>query len=243
MTSPDEDELQLKENVHDFNWVPLSLTHVEYPKGDYLGKFLALVSLSPFGITSGFIALILFRRDVHTIVFFIGTLCNELLNLILKNILSEGRPLQRVNYTEYGMPSGHSQFSWFFATYIICFVCIRLHHMNNNSTLETVWKTVILLSCVSFAMVVSISRIYLQYHTWKQVICGTLVGIMFGSFWFALTHVVLTPYFPIIVSWRISEILLIRDTTLIPNVLWFEYTNARQETRARSRKLVSMKSQ
>lgn len=42
---------------------------------------------------------------------------------------------------------------------------------------------------------------------------------------------------------KISEILLLRDTTLIPNVLWFEYTNTRQEVRARSRKLVSMKSQ
>jgi hypothetical protein len=42
---------------------------------------------------------------------------------------------------------------------------------------------------------------------------------------------------------RISEFLLLRDTTLIPNVLWFEYTNSRQEARARSRKLVSMKSQ
>lgn len=42
---------------------------------------------------------------------------------------------------------------------------------------------------------------------------------------------------------RISEYLLLRDTTLIPNILWFEYTNIRTEARARSRKLVSMKSQ
>lgn len=37
--------------------------------------------------------------------------------------------------------------------------------------------------------------------------------------------------------------LLLRDTTLIPNVLWFEYTSSRQEARARSRKLVPMKAQ
>lgn len=47
----------------------------------------------------------------------------------------------------------------------------------------------------------------------------------------------------IFVSRRISEYLLLRDTTLIPNILWFEYTNTRQEARARSRKLISMKSQ
>lgn len=241
MASLEEDELGHKQTIH---WVPLSLTHVEYPKGDWLGKIFALISLFPFGIGSGFVALVLFRRDLHTIVFFLGTLLNELLNMILKNIFAEDRPLQRsVNYTEYGMPSAHSQFSWFFATYVICFVCIRLHHMNNNSTFETVWKTVIVVGCIAFATLVSLSRIYLQYHSWKQVICGIFIGIIFGSLWFALTHVVLTPYFPLVVSWRVSEMLLIRDTTLIPNVLWFEYTNARQEARARSRKLVSMKSQ
>lgn len=42
---------------------------------------------------------------------------------------------------------------------------------------------------------------------------------------------------------KVSEFFLLRDTTLIPNVLWFEYTNSRQEARARGRKLGSMKSQ
>nr|CAD7589680.1 unnamed protein product [Timema genevievae] len=85
--------------------------------------------------------------------------------------------------------------------------------------------------------------VYLQYHTWKQVLSGALVGFLFGSLWFALTYLIFTPLFPLIASWRISEFLLLRDTTLIPNVLWFEYTHSRQEARARSRKLVSMKSQ
>lgn len=72
------------------DWVPLSLTLVEYPKGkklhsaliilesrcfislqifagDTLGKLLALISLAPFGIGAGFVTLILFRRDLHTV--------------------------------------------------------------------------------------------------------------------------------------------------------------------------------
>lgn len=36
--------------------------------GDFIGKLLALISLAPFGIGSGFIALILFRRDLHTVL-------------------------------------------------------------------------------------------------------------------------------------------------------------------------------
>ncbi|KAG8231784.1 hypothetical protein J437_LFUL011884 [Ladona fulva] len=225
-------------------WVPLALTLVEYPQGDWLGKLLAMSSLMPFGIIAGFIALVLFRRDLHTIAFFIGTMVNELLNLILKHTICEARPLHRnALYTEYGMPSSHSQFMWFFAVYVIYFVFWRLHHMNNSTVLENVWKTAIIVGCVSMATMVTISRVYLQYHTWKQVLSGFLVGVIFATVWFAITHLFLTPLFPIVASWRVSEFLMLRDTTLIPNVLWFEYTNSRQESRARGRKLVSMKSQ
>ncbi|XP_063234737.1 dolichyldiphosphatase 1-like [Bacillus rossius redtenbacheri] len=225
-------------------WVPLSLTLVEYPQGDWLGKLFAIISLMPFGIISGFVALILFRRDMHTITFFLGTGLNEVLNLILKHTFCEARPIHRnALYTEYGMPSSHSQFMWFFSTYVLYFVFIRLHHINNNTLLENMWKTAISVTCILVSTLVTISRVYLQYHTWKQVLSGALVGFLFASLWFALTYLIFTPLFPLIASWRMSEFLLLRDTTLIPNVLWFEYTHSRQEARARGRKLVSMKSQ
>lgn len=35
--------------------------------GDTIGKLLALISLAPFGIGAGFVTLILFRRDLHTV--------------------------------------------------------------------------------------------------------------------------------------------------------------------------------
>lgn len=80
-------------NNGEIEWQPLALTLVEYPKGklnsdcicsvilskvnltrssvcvsgDWLGKFFALISLSPFGIGAGFVSLILFRRDLHTV--------------------------------------------------------------------------------------------------------------------------------------------------------------------------------
>ncbi|XP_030761150.1 dolichyldiphosphatase 1-like [Sitophilus oryzae] len=225
-------------------WVPLSLTLVEYPKGDIIGKFLALISLAPFGIGAGFVALILFRRDLHTITFFLGTLCSECLNYVLKHLICDKRPIRREDvYVEYGMPSSHAQFVSFFATYIIYFVFVRLHHMNNNTIIENISKFLIISSSMVVAVLVCISRVYLQYHSLSQVVWGVVVGFLFATFWFALTSLVFTPLFPQVVSWRISEILMIRDTTLIPNVLWFEYTNTRQEARARSRKLVSMKSQ
>ncbi|XP_043246347.1 dolichyldiphosphatase 1-like isoform X2 [Amphibalanus amphitrite] len=80
-------------------------------------------------------------------------------------------------------------------------------------------------------------RVYLQYHTWWQVVCGGGVGLALAVVWFILVHYVFTPCFPQIVQWRVCELLLICDTTLIPCVMWFEYANIRQEARARQRKL------
>ncbi|XP_018006844.1 dolichyldiphosphatase 1 [Hyalella azteca] len=88
-----------------------------------------------------------------------------------------------------------------------------------------------------------VSRVYLLYHSWAQVIVGSVLGAVLGVGWFFIVHVHLTPLFPQIASWSICELLMIRDTSLIPNILWFEYTHARNENRARNRKLVSMKSQ
>lgn len=225
------------------NWKPFSLTHVEYPEGDRIGQLLAISSLTPIAIIVGFITLILFRRDLHTIMFFVGALLNEAINLIMKKIIAEPRPLLRKSlYTEYGMPSSHSQMMWFFSSYSILFLIFRLRHIN-SSVLELIWKVVVAMALVAAAIVVSYSRVYLLYHSWSQVIWGAVIGLALGTCWFTLTHLVLTPFFPIVASWRISERLMIRDTSLIPNIMWFEYTHARTENRTRSRKLTSMKSQ
>ncbi|KAK0175656.1 hypothetical protein PV327_009388 [Microctonus hyperodae] len=231
-------------NLGSTKWIPFSLTHVEYPQGDFLGRMLAFISLTPFAVIVGFVTLILFRRDLHTISYFIGVIANEIVGLLLKYTIKEARPMRRdIVYMEYGMPSAHSQFMWFFTTYTTLFVCFRMHLNNNSTVTERLWRWTIIIGCAIVATLVTFSRIYLQYHTISQVFCGFLAGTTMGIVWFYITHLVLTPLFPIIVSWRISEYLLLRDTTLIPNVLWFEYTNIRTETRARSRKLVSMKSQ
>lgn len=252
MSSPDmESVVQPPPQAHHFysynhsDWQPITLTLVEYPKGDLLGKLLAWISLAPLGIGAGFVALILFRRDLHTIVFFIGTLFNECINIALKHWIQEPRPMSRAQiWTEYGMPSSHSQFMCFFTQYVLLFILIRLHHMNNNNArMERLVRLLVLVVCSAATFLVCFGRIYLQYHTLGQVMVGVVVGLVVGTLWFSLTHWFLTPLFPMVVSWRVSELFLLRDTTLIPNILWFEYTVTRQEARARARKLVSMKSQ
>lgn len=227
-------------------WEPIVFTLVEYPKGDLYGKLLAIISLLPIFSIAGFLALIMFRRDLHTITFFCGVLLNDVVNRILKHWIKEPRPIIRYHMFKengYGMPSSHSQFIWFFTVYTTLFILIRLHHMNNNAPLERAVRILVLITCWALAFLVSISRIYLVYHTWPQVFVGSAIGTLLGGLWFCFTHFTLTPLFPCIVTWKISEFFLLRDTTLIPNILWFEYTVTRQESRARARKLISMKSQ
>lgn len=170
---------------------------------------------------------------------------NELLNKILKHTIREPRPVSRMHsYTEYGMPSNHSQFMSFFASYVLFFVLIRLPPFNQNAFLERFWRLLIIGGTWFASLLVCYSRVYLQYHSWSQVLMGICIGLATGSLWFALTQFCLSPLlFPKIVTWKISELLLLRDTTLIPNVLWFEYTATRKEASARSRKLNSMKMQ
>jgi len=53
--------------------VPFELTHVRYPPGDYMGQALAVVSLLPLGIVVALSTLVVARRDVRCISFFVGT--------------------------------------------------------------------------------------------------------------------------------------------------------------------------
>jgi dolichyldiphosphatase len=101
--------------------------------GDLFGKLLAWSSLSPMGIGAGFIALILFRRDLHTITFFLGTLVNECFNLVLKHWFKQPRPLLRENmYSGYGMVGSKRKKLSTISIYLILIFHRSLHHMHNS---------------------------------------------------------------------------------------------------------------
>ncbi|XP_063792554.1 dolichyldiphosphatase 1 [Pseudophryne corroboree] len=221
-------------------WRPVSLTHVEYPAGDVYGQLLAYLSLGPIFILISFVTLIIFKRELHTISFLGGLVMNEGLNWLIKNIVREPRPCEGTHTTvttEYGLPSSHSQFMWFFSVYSFLFLYLRMHQTNNARFLDLLWRHVLSLCLLTAACLVSYSRVYLLYHSWSQVTYGAVAGSILAVAWFAVTQEILTPLFPRIAAWPISEFFLIRDTSLIPNILWFEYTVTRSEARSRQRKL------
>lgn len=73
--------------------------------------------------------------------------------------------------------------------------------MNNNAPLERAMRTLVVGMCWIVAALVCIGRIYLQYHSWSQVIIGALIGVLTGTSWFFFTHLALAPKYPWVVSW------------------------------------------
>uniref|UniRef100_A0A803JH92 Dolichyldiphosphatase n=1 Tax=Xenopus tropicalis TaxID=8364 RepID=A0A803JH92_XENTR len=208
--------------------------------GDIYGQLLAYLSLGPVFLLISFLTLIIFKRELHTISFLLGLVVNEGVNWSIKNIVREPRPCEGTHATvttEYGLPSSHSQFMWFFSVYSFLFLYLRMHQTNNARFLDLLWRHVLSLCLLTVAFLVSYSRVYLVYHSWSQVVYGGVTGSVLAIAWFVITQEVLTPLFPRIAAWPISEFFLIRDTSLIPNILWFEYTVTRAEARNRQRKL------
>ena len=127
--------------------------------GDVIGKLLACASMLPLVVIVGFVTLILFRRDLHTVRLFIWSGYNMQINFVLKHTLRQPRPLVRdTQFNEFGMPSSHCQFLWFFSAYSVLFLWVRLHHINNNHPTVWMWKLLASFGCVIAAIITAFAR-------------------------------------------------------------------------------------
>uniref|UniRef100_G1TQK4 Dolichyldiphosphatase n=1 Tax=Oryctolagus cuniculus TaxID=9986 RepID=G1TQK4_RABIT len=172
--------------------------------GDLSGHLLAYLSLSPIFVIIGFVTLIIFKRELHTISFLGGLALNEGVNWLIKHVIQEPRPCGGPHAavgTKYGMPSSHSQFMWFFSVYSFLFLYLRMHQTNNARFLDLLWRHLLSLGLLTAAFLVSYSRVYLLYHTWSQVLYGGVAGSLMAVAWFVFTQEVLTPLFPRIAAW------------------------------------------
>jgi dolichyldiphosphatase len=182
----------------------LSITHVQYEQGDIIGELLAYSSLAPVFTIVAFTALIVMNRNIKTVYFLTGQLLNELFNLCLKLWIKEPRPAQLL--TDYGMPSSHTQFMWFFTTYSFWYL------LNRPAPLKLKrWISVVPFAILCLTMGVTISRLYLGYHTFKQVAVGFLVGILSGTTWYLFLSIA-EPYFKPIINSDLGKLLELQDT-------------------------------
>jgi dolichyldiphosphatase len=121
-----------------------------------------------------------------------GQLACEALNFVLKRILKEERPKQ-MHGKGYGMPSSHAQFVAFFSLSLTLFLLFR--HVPKKPTrshtpLSLVARVGLSGLALTCAGLVAWSRIYLSYHTPKQVVVGLLAGAVSAVGWFGVTTVI-----------------------------------------------------
>ncbi|CAH9078206.1 unnamed protein product [Cuscuta epithymum] len=208
--------------------VPLkavTLTHVRYRKGDQLGHFLAWVSLVPVFISlGGFFSHFIFRRELQGIFFAIGLLISQFINEIVKKSVQQARPETCVileTCDSHGWPSSHAQYMFFFAVYLTLLTRRRLGSLFRYQ----MWVAVLVIWPLSILTLYS--RVYLGYHSVAQVLAGAGLGAVLGGAWFWVVNSQIRRHFPAMEETALGRFFYIKDTSDIPDVLRFEYENAR----------------
>ncbi|KAG1371583.1 lipid phosphate phosphatase gamma [Cocos nucifera] len=204
----------------------VTLTHVRYRRGNPLGHFLAWVSLIPVFISlGGFVTHFLFRRELQGLCFALGLLVSQVLSELIKNSVRQSRPATCAALEmcdSHGWPSSHSQYMFFFATYVTLLGYKGLVGVTSS-------RSRLFFAVLPWppAVLTLYSRVYLGYHTVTQVFAGATLGLVLGVGWFWIVNGMLVEYFPAIEESAIGRFLYIKDTSHIPDVLQFEYDNAR----------------
>ncbi|KAI4748347.1 dolichyldiphosphatase [Aureobasidium sp. EXF-12298] len=184
----------------------LSLTHVHYNPNDPIAHACAFLALVPQALCITYATLIWSTREAEVALMFAGQLACEALNWVLKRTIREERPHPtRVTYPStdsassagltgkgYGMPSSHAQFVSYFAVSLTFFLLLRHNpHAPNASTTHIPTSTFERLALsalvIAGAAAVAQSRIYLNYHTERQILVGCIMGALFAVFWYLFT--------------------------------------------------------
>ncbi|XP_068644157.1 lipid phosphate phosphatase gamma-like [Aristolochia californica] len=206
----------------------VTLTHVRYQQGDRLGYFLAWVSLIPVFISlGGIVSHILFRRELQAMFFALGLIVSQYINEVIKSSVQQSRPetcalLEMCD--SHGWPSSHSQYMFFFATY---FSLLSILHRGGIGIAPRTPNQVLALLPWPCALLTMYSRVYLGYHTVEQVFAGAVLGLLLGAIWFWMVNYFFINYFPAIEESFCGRFFYIKDCSHVPNVLKFEYDNAR----------------
>ncbi|KAF1961252.1 DOLPP1 protein [Byssothecium circinans] len=166
----------------------LSLTHVHYNPADRVSYLCAWLALVPQGLCVVYATLIWSNREIEILLMFAGQMACEALNWCLKRYIKEERP-REMHGKGYGMPSSHAQFVTFFSVTLTFFLLFRHvpHPTETHTPFSFAQRFALSIAALASAAAVASSRIYLSYHTPKQVLVGCAAGAIFAVVWFGFT--------------------------------------------------------
>ncbi|KAI6782926.1 dolichyldiphosphatase [Emericellopsis cladophorae] len=169
----------------------LSISHVYYDPNDRISLVCAYLALLPQALCVVYATLILTTREAEILLTFAGQLACEALNFALKRLIKEERP-PRISGKGYGMPSSHAQFVAFWSVSVTLFLLVR-HNPPKvmgkvASSTHRPWSVaergLVSLAGLIMAALVAWSRVYLGYHTGRQVVVGCGAGAGSAVVWF-----------------------------------------------------------
>ncbi|POM73384.1 Dolichyldiphosphatase 1 [Phytophthora palmivora] len=192
------------------------LTWVMYDPTDRFGVIMALFTLSPVFVTLMHVTLVTFQRDLDSVSMFLGQIVSEVINKVLKKTINQQRP-DGARMSGSGMPSAHSQFISYFASYAVAYTSSRL---NSHRYIEQ-WFTIV--GCIFLATFTCYSRVRLGYHTKDQVAVGALVGAIVGFAWHAFVSKVSPWLFPVIAQSQLAQFFYLRDISHIPDLIVYQH--------------------
>lgn len=155
----------------------------------FFGTFLILLDyVAIFAPNILFILTIILLKTKSNLLFYYvsGSFINVLLNILLKLLFKQPRPKEdiklihllhsngeRFGYDTYGMPSGHTQTTFFSLTYIYLSL--------QNLRIAVVYLALCLLTMYQ--------RLKYKNHTFWQVVVGAFVGVIFAVFVYRMCQV------------------------------------------------------
>lgn len=155
----------------------------------------AYLALLPQALCVVYATLVLFTREAEVALLFAGQLACEAINFALKRLIKEERP-RRIHGKGYGMPSSHAQFVAFWSVSLALFLLVRHRPRSpvGGHRHHRPWSVPERLAVSAAGFVIAAatawSRVYLNYHTTRQVLVGCAAGVASAVGWFVTVAVV-----------------------------------------------------
>ncbi|KAF2640763.1 DOLPP1 protein [Massarina eburnea CBS 473.64] len=215
----------------------LSLTHVHYNPADRVSYLCAWLALVPQGLCVVYATLIWSNREIEIMLMFTGQMACEALNWCLKRYIKEERP-REMHGKGYGMPSSHAQFVTFFSITLSLFLLFRHvpHPTETHTPFSFGQRFLLSVVALASAAAVAFSRIYLSYHTPKQVLVGCAAGAIFAVLWFGMTTLVRRAgWIEWVLDTQLARLFRVRDLVVQEDLVdsgWARWVERRQKTKA-----------